>query len=79
MRDSLIQFVRGVAREEAGGKGESACTRNKEASKVREEKRTWGGGRDDKTQEGWDSKRDKPAETSARTQGHPDLGIVQLL
>lgn len=38
LRDSLIQFVRGVAREEAGGKEENSCARNKEDSKVREEK-----------------------------------------
>lgn len=55
LRDSLIQSVRGVGREEAGGKEENVCTRHKEASKVKEDKETEEGGRDDERGKRWDS------------------------
>lgn len=38
LRDSLIQSVRVVEREEVGRKAENVCMRNKEASKVKKEK-----------------------------------------
>lgn len=55
LRDSLIQSVRVVEREEAGGEEENECTRNKEASKVKEEKETQKGRREDETGKRWDS------------------------
>lgn len=55
LRDSLIHSVRVVEREEPGGEEENECTRNKEASKVKEEKETQEGEREDERGERRDS------------------------
>lgn len=55
LRDSLTRSVRGVGREEAGGKEENVCSRHREAGKVKGEKETQEGGRGEERGKRWDS------------------------